>query len=72
MALAIVGTLALGVGCLAAGAIDVFERRPDYLALRLLAGVGLVAVVMARRLNARTVAQCPLPRVGLRHPRGTR
>jgi hypothetical protein len=55
VALAIVGTLALGVGCLAAGAINVLETRLDHLDLGLLAGVVLVAIVIWRRLKPRAV-----------------
>jgi hypothetical protein len=54
--LAIVCTLALGVGYLGAGAITAFQTRPDYLDLGVLAGVALVAVVIWRGLKARTVA----------------
>ncbi|MGH6897188.1 MAG: hypothetical protein ACREJ5_11675 [Geminicoccaceae bacterium] len=50
VALAIVGTLALGVG---AGAIDAFQTGLDYADLGLLAGVVLVAVVIWRSLEAR-------------------
>jgi hypothetical protein len=56
VALAIIGTLALGVGCLAAGAITVLETRPDYHELGLLAFVVLVAIVIWRRLKPRAVA----------------
>jgi hypothetical protein len=52
--LAIVCTLALGLGYLAAGAIDAFQTGPDYLDLGLLAVVLFVSVVIWRRLNART------------------
>ena len=51
--LAIVCTLALGLGYLGAGAIEAFQTGPDYLDLGLLAGVLVVSVVIWRRLNAR-------------------
>ena len=73
--LAIVCTLALGVGYLGAGALDAFQTRPDYLDLGLLAGVALVAVVIWRGLKARAMATagaCRLPRVGRRRPVGRR
>jgi hypothetical protein len=46
VALAIICTMALGVGYLGAGVIAAFETRPDYLDLGVLAGVVLVAVVI--------------------------
>jgi hypothetical protein len=54
--LAIVCTLALGVGYLGAGALDAIRTRPDYLDLGLLAGVALVAVLIWRGLKARAMA----------------
>jgi len=51
--LAIVCTLALGLGYLGAGAIEAFQTGPDYLDLGLLAVVLFVSVVIWRRLNAR-------------------
>jgi hypothetical protein len=51
--LAIVCTLALGLGYLGAGAIEAFQTGPDYLDLGLLAGVLVVSVVIWRRLNPR-------------------
>ena len=56
VALGIVCTLALGVGYLGAGAIAAFQTRPDYLDLGVLVGVVLVAFVIWRGLQARTVA----------------
>jgi hypothetical protein len=53
VALAIVCTLALGVGCLSAGVIAALETGPDYLDLGLLAAVLLVAVAIWPRLAAR-------------------
>jgi hypothetical protein len=60
--LAIVCTLALGLGYLGAGAIAAFRTGPDYGDLALLAGVALVAVMTWRWLKARageTVAPAP-------------
>jgi hypothetical protein len=51
--LAIVCTLALGLGYLGAGAIEAFQTGPDYVDLGLLAGVLVVSVVIWRRLSAR-------------------
>jgi hypothetical protein len=51
--LAIVCTLALGLGYLGAGAIEAFQTGPDYFDLGLLAVVLFVSVVVWRRLNAR-------------------
>jgi hypothetical protein len=51
--LAIVCTLALGLGYLGAGAIEAFQTGPDYLDLGLLAVVLFVSVVIWRRLKAR-------------------
>jgi hypothetical protein len=56
VALAIVCTLALGVGHLGAGAIAAFETRPDFLDLGVLAGVALVAAVIWRGLKAHAMA----------------
>jgi hypothetical protein len=52
--LAIVCTLALGLGYLAAGALAAFRTGLDYVDLGLLAAVLFVSVVIWRRLNART------------------
>ena len=70
--LAIVCTLALGVGYLGAGALDAFRTRPDYLDLGLLAGVALVAVVIWRGLKARAMATGRVPAAarGPASPRG--
>lgn len=71
--LAIVCTLALGVGYLGAGTIAALETRPDYLDLGLLAGVALVAVVIWRGLKARAVAtagRVPAAASGPASPRG--
>jgi hypothetical protein len=51
--LAIVCTLALGLGYLGAGAIEAFQTGPDYVDLGVLAGVLVVSVVIWRRLDAR-------------------
>jgi hypothetical protein len=51
--LAIVCTLALGLGYLGAGATEAFQTGPGYLDLSLLAGVLVVSVVIWRRLKAR-------------------
>lgn len=51
---AIVGTLALGLVCLSAGAIDAFQTGLHYLDLGLLAVVLVVSIVMWRRLSAGT------------------
>jgi preprotein translocase SecF subunit len=51
--LAIVCTLALGLGYLGAGAIEAFQTGPNYLDLGLLAVVLFVSVVIWRRLSAR-------------------
>jgi hypothetical protein len=51
--LAIVCTLALGLGYLGAGAIEAFQTGPDYRDLGLLAGVVFVAVVLWRSWRAR-------------------
>jgi hypothetical protein len=48
----IVCTLALGLGCLGAGAIDAFQTGPDGLDLGLLALVLLASFVIWRRLQA--------------------
>jgi hypothetical protein len=48
----IVCTLALGLGCLGAGAIDAFQTGPDWLDLGLLALVLLASIVIWRRLYA--------------------
>ena len=55
--LAIVCTLALGLGYLGAGALAAFQMGPDYLDLGLLAGVALVTMVIWRRLKAPVVAR---------------
>jgi len=55
--LAIVCTLAIGVGYLGAGVIDAFQTGVDYLDLALLAGVVLVAVVIWRQWKARAPAK---------------
>jgi hypothetical protein len=52
--LAIVCTLALGLGYLGAGVIGAVQTGVDYLDLGLLAAVLLVSVVIWRRLRART------------------
>jgi hypothetical protein len=54
--LAIVCTLALGLGYLAAGILAAFQAGIDYLDLGLLAGVALVAIVIWRWLKARAAA----------------
>ena len=54
--LAIVCTLALGLGYLAAGALAAFQTGPDWSDLGLLAGVSLVAIVIWRWLKARARA----------------
>jgi hypothetical protein len=59
--LAIVCTLALGLGCLAAGALAAFQTGPDHVDLGLLAGVALVAVVIWRGLKARGGTAGPAP-----------
>ena len=51
--LAIVCTLALGLGYFGAGAIEAFETGPDYLDLSLLGVVLVASVVLWRRLSAR-------------------
>jgi hypothetical protein len=51
--LAIVCTLAIGVGYIGAGTIETFQTGPDYLDLGVLGVVLLVAVVFGRRLSAR-------------------
>jgi hypothetical protein len=51
--LAIVCTLALGLGYLGAGAIEAFQVGPDFLDLGLLAPVALATVVIWRRLKGR-------------------
>ena len=51
--LAIVCTLALGLGYLAAGAVAAFQTGADFVDLALLAGVALVAILIARKLSAR-------------------
>jgi hypothetical protein len=53
VALAIVCTLALGLGYLGAGAVATFQKGPDLVDLGLLAGLALVAVVIWRWLKAR-------------------
>jgi hypothetical protein len=53
VALAIVCTLALGLGYLGAGALAAFRRGPDHVDLGLLAGMALLAVVIWRGLKAR-------------------
>jgi hypothetical protein len=50
--LAIVCTLAIGVGYLGAGAIDTFQTGPDYLDLGLLASGVFLSVLIWRRLSA--------------------
>lgn len=52
--LAIVCTLALGVGYLGAGAIGAFQTGPDLYDLGLLAMVLLVSIAIWRRLRARS------------------
>ena len=59
--LAIVCTLALGLGYLGAGAIAAFRTRPEYVDLGLLAGVVLVAIVIWRGLKARAARLGPAP-----------
>jgi hypothetical protein len=51
--LAIVSTLALGLGYLGAGAIDVFRRGHDYIELGLLVMLLLVSTTIWRRLEVR-------------------
>jgi hypothetical protein len=51
--LAIVCTLALGLGYLGAGAIEAFETGADLLDIALLGMVLLVSVLIVRRLSAR-------------------
>ena len=51
--LAIVCTLALGLGYLGAGAIEALQTGPDFLDLGLLGVVLLISVLIARRLSAR-------------------
>jgi len=55
--LAIVCTLAVGIGYVGAGVIDAFRTGVDYLDLALLAGVVLVAVVIWRQWIARAGAK---------------
>jgi hypothetical protein len=55
--LAIVSTLAIGVGYVGAGAIDAAQTGVDYLDLGLLAGVLLVAAVIWRQWKARARAK---------------
>jgi hypothetical protein len=61
--LAIVCTLALGLGCFGAGALAAFQRGPAHVDLGLLAGVVLVAIVVWRGLKARggAAASGPAP-----------
>jgi hypothetical protein len=59
IAVAIVCTLALGLGYLGAGALAALQRGPDHVDLGLLAGVALVAVVIWCRLKARAGAAPP-------------
>jgi hypothetical protein len=66
--LAIVCTLALGLGYLGAGALAAFQTGPDYGDLGLLAGVALVTVVIWRRLKARAVATAEPSRPAARGP----
>ena len=66
--LAIVCTLAIGVGYLGAGAIDAFQTGVDYLDLGLLGLVLLVSVVLWRRLNARPNAAAADARVNALAP----
>lgn len=54
--LAIVCTLALGLGYLAAGALAAFQTGLDFVDLGLLAGVALLAIVVWRWLKARAGA----------------
>jgi hypothetical protein len=54
--LAIVCTLALGLGYLAAGALAAFQTGPDHVDLGLLVGVALIAVVIWRGLKAHAAA----------------
>ena len=54
--LAIVCTLALGLGYLGAGAATAFQTGLDWVDLALLAGVALVAIVIWRRLKPRAEA----------------
>jgi hypothetical protein len=51
--LAIVCTMALGLGYLGAGAIEAFQTGPDYIDLGLLAVVLFGSVMVWRRLSAR-------------------
>lgn len=66
--IAIVCTMALGLGYLGAGAIDAFEVGPDYLDLVLLAGVLLATVVIWRWLNARARPRAVAVAVRVRSP----
>jgi hypothetical protein len=60
--LAIVCTLALGLGYLGAGVATAYRAGPDWVDLGLLAGVALVAFLIARKLSARARPS------GLEHP----
>jgi hypothetical protein len=66
--LVIVGTLALGVGCLGAGAIEAFPTGPDYLDLGLLAAVVLGAGLIWRTLKARARPRAREADAGVRVP----
>jgi hypothetical protein len=71
--LAIVCTLALGLGYLGAGALAAFQTKPESADLGLLAGVVLVAIVIWRGLKARAGAAGPrTPARADLHPHGER
>jgi hypothetical protein len=57
--LAIVCTLALGLGYLGAGVIETFQVGPDYLDLGLLIAVVLGAILIWRSLRARARTRAP-------------
>jgi hypothetical protein len=59
--LAIVCTLAIGLGYLGAGAIEAFETGADLLDIALLGVVLLVSVLIVRRLGARARAGVVAP-----------
>lgn len=53
MAVAIVATFAVGLGCLGVGAITAYQEGPDLIDLGLLAAVLLGSLVLWRRLDVR-------------------
>ena len=59
--LAIVCTLALGLGYLGAGALAAFQTGPDYVDLGLLAGEALLAIVVWRWLKRAAPIVAPVP-----------